>query len=124
MKVILLIIALFFNCYWVWYLYTKRNCTKEITATFVGKSKFRGGSFKEEYILVFRYQYQGTEYEEKSLETYSKKKVLDHYFADNEYTILLNEKNPKYYIMEQKVQMYDITLVLAGIISAALALIF
>lgn len=124
MKIFLIGVTIFFNCYWIWYFYTKHNCTKEIKARFAGKTKFRGGSFKDEYILLFKYNYQGIEYEEKSFETYPKKKVIDCYTTGEEYSILLNPKHPQYFIMEKNIQMYDVTLIAAGIVAAVITFIY
>lgn len=118
MKIILFALAVFFNYYWIWYFYIKKNCKKEVTGIYIGKSKFRGRGSKEEYILVFRYNYQGTEHEEKSFETYRKKVIGDKYIANKEYPIFVNEKHPKYYVLGKDVQPYDLMLIGTGLIFA------
>lgn len=120
MKIILLFLAIFFNAYWIWYFYIKKKCKKEVTATYVGKSKFRGRGSREEFIMVFRYKYQGTEYEEKSFETYRKKTIADRYIAEQEYPIYINEKHPKYYVLGKEIQPYDLMLIGAGLVFAIL----
>ena len=124
MSVVLLLIAIFFNCYWVWYLYTKNHCRQEMKAVYLGKEKFRGGTMGDEFILLFQYEIAGKVYKEKSFETYRKKQVKDKYLENAEYMILVNEKHPQYYVLDHKIQAYDVLLIAVGFVSAALFLIF
>ena len=105
------ILILFF----MWLQYSKLKCTKKINATYLKFSIYnRYGMLSSRYIPVFKYNFNGKEYENQAQQSFSKK-FTKNFVVGEKYTILINEKNPKKFIINKKVKIDEMLILLIGL---------
>lgn len=100
----------------VWIQYSKSRCTKKIDATYLEFSIYSRSDllFSENYKLVFKYEFNGNEYKNEAQQLFSKK-FTKNFVVGEKYTILINEKNPKKFIIDKKIRINEISLLLMGL---------
>ena len=64
---------------------------------------------------IFKYRYNGEEYETKAAECFSIRYVMKHYEKGEMYTVYLSDKNPNFIKMERRVHLYEILMFLIGL---------
>ena len=78
------ILILFF----MWLQYSKLKCTKKIDATYLKFNIYNHhGMFSSKYIPVFKYKFNGNEYENQAQQSFSKKSTKN-FIVGEKYTIL------------------------------------
>ena len=105
------ILILFF----MWLQYSKLKCTKKIDATYLKFNIYNHhGMFSSKYIPVFKYNFKGNEYENQAQQSFLKKSTKN-FIVGEKYTILINEKNPKKFIINRKIKNDEILILLMGL---------
>lgn len=98
--------------------YLKSKCHKKIEATYLKCNTYISGTgghgLITQYAPVFKYRFNGKEYEKQTFQTFSKKAIKDLIVGKN-YIILINEKNPKIFILNKKLEIAEIIILLLGI---------
>lgn len=89
-------------------------CRTEITGTYIGYRSY-GGKMIHDFVPVFRYEFEGEEYEQAVLQTFSKEYVNNTFERDHTYTLLLCPKYPKNIVLDRKVQCTEIMSLIVGI---------
>ena len=100
----------------VWIQYSKSRCTKKIDATYLKFSIYSRSDllFSENYKPIFKYEFNGNEYKNEAQQLFSKK-FTKNFVVGEKYTILINEKNPKKFIIDRKIRINEISLLLMGL---------
>lgn len=111
-----IIIGTFFILIFVWIQYSKSRCTQKIDATYLKFSIYSRADllFSKNYKLVFKYEFNGNEYKNEAQQLFSKK-FTKNFVVGEKYTILINEKNPKKFIIDRKIRINEISLLLMGL---------
>ena len=105
------ILILFF----MWLQYSKLKCTKKIDATYLKFNIYNHhGMFSSKYIPVFKYKFNGNEYENQAQQSFSKKSTKN-FLVGEKYTILINEKNPRKFIINRRIKIDEILMLLIGL---------
>lgn len=73
----------------------KKKCSMPVWAEYIKWNKYYGGRGGNTYAPVFRYTYEGKEYEEQSPVGYSQRRLEKHYQAGQKYKILIDENCPE-----------------------------
>ena len=113
------ILILFF----MWLQYSKLKCTKKIDATYLKFNIYNHhGMFSSKYIPVFKYNFKGNEYENQAQQSFSKKSTKN-FIVGEKYTILINEKNPKKFIINRKIKNDEILILLMGFFLSSIGIL-
>ena len=64
--------------------------------------------------LLFKYNFKGNEYENQAQQSFPKK-FTKNFVVGEKYTILINEKNPKKFIINKKVKIDEMLILLIGL---------
>lgn len=86
----LLIWGLFFSL-----LRKRKKCRTPVWAEYIKWNEYCGGRGVKSYAPVFRYTYEGKEYEEQSPVGYSQRRLEKHYQIGQTYRILIDENCPE-----------------------------
>lgn len=93
---------------------TTYRCNQPVSAvmTDYGFEQYRGHTTSSP---VFKYHYNGKDYETKAAESYFPRHVVKHYEKGGTYTIYLSDKNPSLIKMERRVHLVEIIFFLIGL---------
>ena len=94
------------------YMQTTR-CSAAVMGTFVGIQVLKSTGMKD-YFPVFRYVYDGCEYEVRSLQSFSRRFLEKTFEPGKEYTIYIDPKKPRNAAVRNKPQTADILVLLMG----------
>lgn len=112
---IVIIVGIILILVFIWLQYSKLKCTKKINATYLKFNIYnRYGMLSSRYIPVFKYNFNGKEYENQAQQSFSKK-FTKNFVVGEKYTILINEKNPKKFIINKKVKIDEMLILLIGL---------
>lgn len=79
--------------------YLKSNCNKKVEATYLKCNNYISGTggygLITQYAPVFKYSFNGKEYEQQSFQSVPKK-YIKNLIVGEKYNILINEKNLQY----------------------------
>ena len=112
-----IIIGVILICLIIFMQYLKSKCTTEVIGEFVKINtyiSYGNGSSNTSYAPVFKYKFNNTTYEKQTFQTFSKKYIEKNFLVGKNYTIYINEKNPKTFIIEKKSQPSDWLILLLG----------
>ncbi len=98
------------------------SCKKSVEAFFMETSKERYG---KGWVLfhTYSYRYEGKDYYTKSSLGVTQKLIESRYIG-SQYTIFINEKNPRKFVAERKVSVSAIVWIVLGALVALLPLMF
>lgn len=112
---IAIIVGTILISFFMWLQYSKLKCTKKINATYLKFNIYNHhGMLFGRYIPVFKYDFNGNEYENQAQQSFSKKSTKN-FIVGEKYTILINEKNPKKFIINRKIKIDEILMLLMGL---------
>lgn len=112
---IVIIVGTILILVFIWLQYSKLKCTKKINATYLKFNIYnRYGMLSSRYIPVFKYNFNGKEYENQAQQSFSKK-FTKNFVVGEKYTILINEKNPKKFIINKKVKIDEMLILVIGL---------
>lgn len=97
--------------------FSKSKCRRKIEATYLKYNSYTsngGRGWVTNYAPVFRYNFNGEEYTNQSLQLLSKNEIQE-FIAGNSYTIIINEKKPSRFILYKKIEFTEILMLLMGI---------
>jgi len=109
MEIILLFIGLYSIALSIFNFLKKINCQKPITGVFV-----KNHSIKSSYAPVFTYTFNNQEFTGQSFEAYMFK--ANKLKIGNTYTIFINEKKPKDFVLNKKIRFADIMVFIFGLL--------
>lgn len=113
--IIAIIMGIILILFFIVFQYSKLKCNKKIEATYLKFNIYkRHGTIFGKYIPVFKYNFNGNEYENQAMQSFSKKSTKNFVVGQN-YTILINEKNPKRFILNRKIEIDEILILLMGL---------
>lgn len=113
--IIAIIMGIILILFFIVFQYSKLKCNKKIEATYLKFNIYkRHGTIFNKYIPVFKYNFNGNEYENQAMQSFSKKFTKNFVVGQN-YTILINEKNPKRFILNKKIEIDEILILLMGL---------
>ena len=106
--------------------YQVKHCKVPIEAMYLYYNRYYGGKGQHSYAPVFRYTYQGKEYESQTYESYSFRKLNKLFTSGQRVNIWINEKNPKRCVTKRRVSAVYYLIFLIGIICliASISVIF
>lgn len=110
-------LGLFLVLFFLILCYSKLRCNRKIEATYLKYNSYTsngGRGWVTNYAPVFRYNFNGEEYTNQSLQLLSKNKIQE-FIAGNNYTIIINEKKPSRFILYKKIEFTEILMLLMGI---------
>ena len=112
---IAIIVGTILILFFMWLQYSKLKCTKKINATYLKFNIYNHhGMFSSKYIPVFKYNFKGNEYENQAQQSFPKK-FTKNFVVGEKYTILINEKNPKKFIINKKLKIDEMLILLIGL---------
>ena len=111
--VVATIIGVFLIIFFIILKYLKSKCNTEIEAIYI-KSNDYWSVHVTQYAPVFKYNFNGKEYECQTFQTVPKKYIKD-LVVGEKYNILINEKKPTIFILRKKVKTGEIIILLIGI---------
>ena len=97
--------------------FSKSKCRRKIEATYLKYNSYTsngGRGWVTNYAPVFRYNFNGEEYTNQSLQLLSKNEIQE-FIAGNSYTIIINEKKPNKFILDKNIEFTEILMLLMGI---------
>ena len=94
--------------------YSKLKCNKKIYATYLKFNIYEHHGMIYRYTPVFKYDVNGNKYENQALQSFSKK-FTKNFVVGKKYVILINEKNPKKFIINKKIKIDEILILLMGL---------
>lgn len=109
-----LVIGIILILFFMGFQYSKLKCNKQIDATYLKFNIYEHHGIGYRYIPVFKYEFNGNEYENQALQAFSKK-YTKNFVVGEKYTILINEKNPKRFIINRKIKIDEILILLMGL---------
>ena len=113
--IIAIIMGIILILFFIVFQYSKLKCNKKIEATYLKFNIYkRHGTIFNKYIPVFKYNFNGNEYEIQAMQSSSKKFTKNFVVGQND-TILINEKNPKRFILNKKIEIDEILILLMGL---------
>lgn len=113
--IIAIIMGIILILFFIVFQYSKLKCNKKIEATYLKFNIYkRHGTIFNKYIPVFKYNFNGNEYENQAMQS-SSKKFTKNFVVGQNYTILINEKNPKRFILNKKIKIDEILILLMGL---------
>ena len=113
--IIAIIMGIILILFFIVFQYSKLKCNKKIEATYLKFNIYkRHGTIFNKYISVFKYNFNGNEYENQAMQS-SSKKFTKNFVVGQNYTILINEKNPKRFILNKKIEIDEILILLMGL---------
>lgn len=113
--IIAIIMGIILILFFILFQYSKLKCNKKIEATYLKFNIYkRHGTIFNKYIPVFKYNFNGNEYENQAMQS-SSKKFTKNFVVGQNYTILINEKNPKRFILNKKIEIDEILILLMGL---------
>lgn len=87
---IAIIVGTILISFFMWLQYSKLKCTKKINATYLKFNIYnRYGMLSSRYIPVFKYNFNGKEYENQAQQSFSKKFIINKKVKIDEMLILL-----------------------------------
>ena len=92
---------------------SKAKCNKKIEAIYIRSIKY-GHGLSTVYSPVFKYSFDGKEYEQQTFQSFSEKHIKD-LTTGKKYDILINEKKPTKFVISKKVKSSEIVLCIYGI---------
>ena len=111
--VVATIIGVFLIIFFIILKYLKSKCNTEIEAIYI-KSNDYWSVHVTQYAPVFKYNFNGIEYERQTFQAVPKKYIKD-LVVGEKYNILINEKKPTIFILRKKVKTGEIIILLMGI---------
>lgn len=105
-----ILLILLFIIFKIW----NKGCTKKIKGTYINANTYIGTYGISQYAPVFKYTYDDCTYEQQTIQTFSKRKIMK-FESGKEYTIYINEKKPKRYIVEKRFEWIDLIILIFGI---------
>lgn len=113
--IIAIIMGIILILFFIVFQYSKLKCNKKIEATYLKFNIYkRHGTIFNKYIPVYKYNFNGNEYENQAMQS-SSKKFTKNFVVGQNYTILINEKNPKRFILNRKIEIDEILILLMGL---------
>lgn len=97
--------GLLFVVLFLWINIRRMCCRGTVTGTFVGFRVYSSKSVKS-YAPVFRYKFDGKEYEQQSMDDVPRRKHAE-YVPGKEYRLFINQGNPKAIVCRRGVQGGD-----------------
>ena len=97
------LIGVFLILFFIILQYSKSKCNTEIEAIYV-KSNAYWSVHVTQYAPVFKYNFNGIEYERQTFQAVPKKYIKD-LVVGEKYNILINEKKPTIFILRKKVSI-------------------
>jgi len=110
-------LGLFLILFFIIMRFSKSKCRRKIEATYLKYNSYTsngGRGWVTNYAPVFRYNFNGEEYTNQSLQLLSKNEIQE-FIAGNSYTIIINEKKPSRFILYKKIEFTEILMLLMGI---------
>lgn len=98
--------------------YLKLKCNTKITGEFVKTNKYisyGNGISSTNYSPVFKYTFNDITFENQTFQTFSKKYIEKNFLNGKFYTIYINKKHPKNFIIEKRFQPSDWLILLLAI---------
>lgn len=93
----------------------RRKCSTPVWAEYIKWNEYYGGRGGYTYAPVFRYTYEGKEYEQQSPVGYSQRRLEKRYQAGQKYKILIDEKCPECCMADEPLPIGTYILPLMGI---------
>ena len=110
-------LGLFLILFFIIMRFSKSKCRRKIEAAYLKYNSYTsngGRGWVTNYAPVFRYNFNGEEYTNQSLQLLSKNEIQE-FIAGNSYTIIINEKKPSRFILYKKIEFTEILMLLMGI---------
>lgn len=92
------------------------SCKTPVAAVYLHYNEYYGGKGQHSYAPVFRYAFEGKEYERQTYEGYSRRKIEKLFITGETYQILIDEQNPQSCVTRKKVSLNYYVVFLMGII--------
>ena len=113
--IIAIIVGVILILFFIGFQYSKLKCNKKIDATYLKFNIYvHHGMIYYRYTPVFKYNFNGKEYENQALQSFSKK-YTKNFIVGEKYQILINQKNPKKFIINRKVKIDEILILVTGL---------
>lgn len=111
--VVATIIGVFLIIFFIILKYLKSKCNTEIEAIYI-KSNDYWSVHVTQYAPVFKYNFNGVEYEKQTFQAFPKKHIKD-LVVGEKYNILIDERKPTRFVINKKVKNGEIVILLTGI---------
>lgn len=108
-------IGLFFIVMGILAIKNSSKCNTKIRAVYVDYAVIKVRNGGKMYFPVFRYRYNGQQYEEKTFQNFSKRYIHSTYQEGMEYDIYIDIENPKRFRVVQKFDFICLVLLVIGI---------
>ncbi|MBQ2937845.1 MAG: hypothetical protein IJE05_03060 [Clostridia bacterium] len=112
------LIGVFLIIFFIILKYLKLKCYKEIEAIYVKSNAYSSGTgghgLVTQYAPVFKYNFNGKEYEKQTFQTFSKK-YIKNLIVGEKYNILIDERKPSRFVINKKSRNDEILILLMGI---------
>ena len=114
--IMITIFGIFLILIFSWLQYKKSKCNKSVEATYIkADTHYTFGIWSNYYIPIFKYFYNGIQYESRVIEPINKRK-LESLMKNIKCNILIDEKNPKNIIIDKKIRFDEISILLIGVL--------
>lgn len=113
MRFIWLGLALAFLIMGLWLCMQTTRCKMPVKGTFLDVHVMKSTGMKD-YFPIFRYEYEGCEYEVRSVQSFSRRYLQKTFVPGREYTVYIDPDKPRNVAVRNKPQMADILVLLIG----------
>ena len=119
MKYIWLILAITFFVMGLWLILQTTRCKYPIKARFMDVHIMKSAGMKD-YFPIFRYEYDGCEYNVRSVQSFSLRYVKQHFVVGEEYPVFIDPDRPRNVAVSCKPRPADYLVMLIGAVCLAL----
>ena len=125
--ILILILGILLILFFIFLQLSKSRCKMKIDDIYLRYNTYKaptgGYGIITSYSPVFRYEFNGKQYEVQTFETLTKKEVCK-LIVGNKYEIFINENKPQKFIIYKSVRFSEVITLLMGIFFSSIAIIF
>lgn len=114
MKYIWLILALAFLIMGLWLVLQTTRCNQRIKARFMDVHVMKSAGMKD-YFPIFRYEFEGCEYNVRSVQSFSYQYVRKHFVVGREYDVFIDPVRPRNVAVYNKPRPADYIVLAMGL---------
>lgn len=115
MKYIWLILAITFFIMGLWLVLQTVRCKHPIKARFIDVHILKSAGMKD-YFPIFRYKFEGCEYNVRSVQSFSLRYMKQHFVVDREYEVYIDPAKPRNVAVYNKPRPADYLVILIGVV--------
>ena len=125
--ILILISGILLILFFIFLQLSKSRCKMKIDAIYLRYNTYKaptgGYGIITSYSPVFRYEFNGQQYEVQTFEALTKKEVCQ-LIVGNKYEIFINENKPQKFIIYKSIRFSEVITLLMGIFFSSIGIIF